>query len=117
MKEGYKPKRYRPPDWCKPICTAADSTACVYHCARTRQGVYFQLDKEMTIEEMPPFPMKTVIYDSSAAERLRIISSYLSKLVDERQGKETVYRNDEQGEFIAGDIDSWVQMIVESSTE
>ena len=107
------------PDWCAPICLTANTTACVHHCARTRQGVYFLLDPAIPIEDMPEFPMKDLVYDTSAKERLLIVASYLSKLVDQAQGGEPTpyYENDELEEFIAYDIDSWVQALGETSEE
>ena len=112
-------KVYRPPDWCKDICLTAGSTACAHHCARTRRGVYFLLDQTIPIQDMPRFPLKDWIYNSSPKERQIIAGAYLTKLVEQAQNRSgsLYYENDELGEFIAGDIDSWVQAIVEASAE
>ena len=118
-RKGYTPQRYIPPDWCRDICLTADTTACVHHCARTRQGIYFLLDPTIPIEDMPEFPIKDWIYNSSPKERQIIAGAYLAKLVEQAQGREAVpyYENDELEEFIVNDIDSWVQALVDTSKE
>ena len=118
-KDTHKQQRYRVPDWCTRICLAAESTACAYHCAKTRQGIYFLLIPALSIENMPPFPLDDWIHNTSPKERQIIAGAYLTKLVEQAQGKKpkSHHENDDLAEFIAGDIDSWVQAIIESSAE
>ena len=115
-RENHKPQRYRVPSWCDQICLAAHSTACRTVCAKDRQGKFFVLLQYMTIEEMPPFPLQDWIENTSPKERQIIAGAYLTKIVEAAQNRRgTTNRNDDLAEFIAGDIDSWVQAIVESS--
>jgi hypothetical protein len=72
----------------------------------------------MAIEDMPDFPLKDWMHNSSPKERQIIAGAYLTKIVEKHQNKaETTNRNDDLTEYIAGDIDSWVQAIGEASTE
>ena len=117
-KDIQKLQRYRVPDWCTRICLAAESTACVYHCAKTRQGIYFLLIPALSIEDMPPFPLDDWIHNTSPKERQIIAGAYLTKIVEQAQNKEPdPYKNDDLAEFIASDVDSWMQAIMESSAK
>lgn len=108
-------KTYKPPAWCEPICQVANTTACVKHCARTREGIYFLLDPTVPIEEMPEFPINDWIHNTSPKERQIIAGVYLTKLVEKAQGKDAIpfVGNDELEEYKLYDIDTWVEAITQ----
>jgi hypothetical protein len=67
------------------MCINAGTGACVNVCAEEREGRFFMLDRDITIEEMPPFPIESWQFDSSPKERQIMAGVYLTKLVERAQ--------------------------------
>lgn len=81
MKEIPLPKPY-----CASICRNSMTDLCLESCALERKGRWFELRKDLSIADMPRFPIDEFVNDMTADERKIILGSYTAKLVDQAQG-------------------------------
>lgn len=81
MKEIPLPKPY-----CASICRNSMTDLCLENCALERKGRWFELRKDLSIQDMPRFPIDEFVNDMTADERKIILGSYTAKLVDQAQG-------------------------------
>ena len=82
-------KKYIPPAWCKNMCTNSGNVACVYDCARNRDGRYFLPEDDLTLNDIAPFPLQEWNWNMSAKERQKIAGLYIAKLVEAVTGVPT----------------------------
>jgi hypothetical protein len=82
-----------PPLWCSAICRNAMNEVCVEHCAIKRDCSAFEPKPNLTLGDMPRFPLKES-GNMTREERFTSVTIYLSKVIDHLQGNEdehTVY--------------------------
>lgn len=87
-KKKVERKTKLPPAWCSQICTHAMNDVCVEVCVPRRDTCWFELKRDYTLEELPPFSFETWQNDLTARERQTYIGLYMAKVVDRLQGRE-----------------------------
>jgi len=75
-----------PKPYCAAICRNAMTDLCLENCALERKGRWFQLKNDLSIQDMPRFPINEFVDDMTPDERKIILGSYTAKLVDQAQG-------------------------------
>ena len=75
-----------PKPYCACICSNAMTDLCLENCALERKGRWFELRKDLSIQDMPRFPIDEFVNDMTADERKIILGSYTAKLVEQAQG-------------------------------
>ncbi len=83
-----------PPVWCSSLCINSMNEICVESCALKRDASAFEPKPNLTIEDMPRFPMRDT-KGMTKEEKFAVVALYLAKVVDHLKGIEN-----EHGTFV-----------------
>lgn len=79
---------HMPQPWCIDICCNAMNEDCIEKCAPKRDTSAFVLKKDITLQDLPPFPQSAWQNDMTGAERKAVAGVYLAKITERLQGRE-----------------------------
>jgi hypothetical protein len=76
-----------PPAWCSLACKNSLSDKCLESCALKRDGSWFDPRPDVTITDLPRFPLKAFVEEMGPRERTLAIGLYTALLADQAQGR------------------------------
>ena len=80
----FTPINLPPFDSCR-MCRNSMSQGCIEVCAIRRDYSYFDLKRNMTLEDMPRFPLDEWD-DMPSKVRGKVVAAYLAKIIDHLKG-------------------------------